>query len=162
MCWCVFFFLYTHTHTIPATTRASPVLRSRVSITSSFLSKQGEKGSSFTHNTCTNMCFACSLLTSTLFFIYHTRVPGLPNRDCARGCNDRAQMCPQLSATDVTGKTFFSAFVFSSRIGHIWALRQLSLCTHNPTHSLYSYFSISGHLFPRMAPQFFWSARFTK
>jgi len=35
------------------------------------------------------------------------RVPGLPIRDCAKGCNNCAQMCAQLSATDVTAKTFF-------------------------------------------------------
>jgi len=35
------------------------------------------------------------------------RVPGLPIRDCARGCNNRAQMCAQLSAIDVTARTFF-------------------------------------------------------
>jgi len=34
------------------------------------------------------------------------RVPGLPIRDCARGCNSRAHTRPQLSAVDVTGKTF--------------------------------------------------------
>jgi len=43
----------------------------------------------------------------------------------------------------------------SSRIGHIWAPSQLSLCTHNPAHSLYNYFSISEQFFPRMAPRFF-------
>jgi len=32
-------------------------------------------------------------------------VPNL--RDCARGYNNRAQMCAQLSAIDVTEKTFF-------------------------------------------------------
>ena len=35
------------------------------------------------------------------------RVPGLPIRDCTRGCNNLAQMCTQLSAIDVTAKTFF-------------------------------------------------------
>jgi len=35
------------------------------------------------------------------------RVPVLPIRDCARGYNNRAQMCPLLSAIDVTEKTFF-------------------------------------------------------
>ena len=36
-----------------------------------------------------------------------TRVPGLPIRDCTRDCNNRAQMCLQLSTIDVTAKTFF-------------------------------------------------------
>ena len=35
------------------------------------------------------------------------RVPGLPIRDCTRGCKNRAKMCAQLSATGVTAKTFF-------------------------------------------------------
>ena len=32
---------------------------------------------------------------------------GNPFRDCTRGCNNRAHICAQLSATDVTGKRFF-------------------------------------------------------
>jgi len=35
------------------------------------------------------------------------RVPGLPIRICARGCNNRSHTRPQMSAIDVTGKTFF-------------------------------------------------------
>jgi len=35
------------------------------------------------------------------------RVPGLPIRDCARGCNNRTHTRLQLSAIDVTEKTFF-------------------------------------------------------
>jgi len=35
------------------------------------------------------------------------RVPGLPIRDCARGCNNRSQSRPMMSAIDVTAKTFF-------------------------------------------------------
>jgi len=31
----------------------------------------------------------------------------MPIRDCAKGCSNRAQMCPQLSAVHVTVKTFF-------------------------------------------------------
>ena len=36
-----------------------------------------------------------------------TRVPALPMTDCARGCSNRAQMCPQLSAIDLTAKKKF-------------------------------------------------------
>ena len=36
-----------------------------------------------------------------------TRVPGLPIRDSARGCINRAQMCAQLSAIDVTATALF-------------------------------------------------------
>jgi len=35
------------------------------------------------------------------------RVPGLPMRDCARGYNNRAHTRPQMSAINVTEKTFF-------------------------------------------------------
>ena len=38
----------------------------------------------------------------------HTaRASGLPISDCARGCDNRARTHPQLSAIDVTEKTFF-------------------------------------------------------
>jgi len=46
-------------------------------------------------------------LMSTAQFMTPTRVPGLPIRDCTRGCNNRAHMCAQLSAIDVTEKTIF-------------------------------------------------------
>jgi len=35
------------------------------------------------------------------------RVPGLPIRDCARGCNNRGQSRPMMSAIEVTAKLFF-------------------------------------------------------
>jgi len=35
------------------------------------------------------------------------RVPGLRIRDCARGCSNCAQLCPQLNAIEVTARTFF-------------------------------------------------------
>ena len=38
------------------------------------------------------------------------RVQGLPVRDCARGCNNRDQTRPQISAMNVTKKTFFERF----------------------------------------------------
>jgi len=36
-----------------------------------------------------------------------TRVPGLPVRDCARGCNNCVHTRAQMSAIDVTKNTFF-------------------------------------------------------
>ena len=50
----------------------------------------------------------------------------------------------------------------SSTIAHIWALSQLSLCTHNPAHSLDNYFSISEQLFSLDGPSIFFGTRFTK
>jgi len=38
-------------------------------------------------------------------------------------------------------------FIFGFRIGYIWALSQLCLCTHNPDRSYNNYFSISVHMF---------------
>jgi len=38
---------------------------------------------------------------------HQPRVPGLPIRECARGCNNREHTRTQLSAIDVTGKAFF-------------------------------------------------------
>jgi len=82
------------------------------------------------------------------------RVSGLAIRDCARGCNNRTQMCARLSAQDVT-KKYSLSFCNSCRIGNIWALSQLSLCTLNPAHSLYNYFSTSEQFFPPDCPSIF-------
>ena len=47
-----------------------------------------------------------------------------------------------MSAKIYDSKNVILAFVFGSRNRHIWALSQLSLCTHNSDCSLYNYFSI--------------------
>jgi len=73
---------------------------------------------------------------------FGVRVPGLPVRDRTGGCNNRGHARPQMSAVNVTRKVVLWAFVFSSRNGHIWALSQLFLCTHNSDLSLYNYFLI--------------------
>jgi len=44
---------------------------------------------------------------TTLHSPFPPRVPGLPIRDCARGCNNRGLSRPKLSAIDVTEKTVF-------------------------------------------------------
>ena len=83
------------------------------------------------------------------------RVPGLPIRDCARGCNNCAQMCTQLSANVLTGKKFFA------RLYLVPGLRKIALCHSCPcaptTPTIYC-MTISRFLcnfFPRMAPHFF-------
>jgi len=68
------------------------------------------------------------------------RVPGLPIRE--------------LRAIDMTAGTFFSAFVFGCRIGRIWTLSQLSLCIHNPDHSMRNNFSICAIFFPERPLKF--------
>jgi len=89
------------------------------------------------------------------------RVPGLPIRDWARGCNNRGHTRPQLSATDVMKKTFLSVCIFP-RNGHNWAPSQLFLCTHNLDHSNHNYFSISVQMFSTNGPSIFLSLPFTK
>jgi len=97
-----------------------------------------------------------------IYGVAATRVPGLSIRDCARGCNNRAQMCPQLSAIDVTAKTFFE------RLCLVLGLRKIAPwvnCLYAPTTSTIHFTTISRFLcncFPRMAPQFFLSSWFTK
>jgi len=83
------------------------------------------------------------------------RVPELPIRDCARGCNNCVHTRPQMSAIDVTKKDTIWAFVFGSRIGHIWALSQLSLCPTTPTVYSTTISRLPCNFFPRMAPHFF-------
>ena len=76
-------------------------------------------------------------------------------RDCPRGCSNRAQMCPQLSAIDVTAKTFFE------RLYLVLGLRKIAPwvnCPYAPTTPTVHSTSISRFLcnfFPRMAPHFF-------
>ena len=80
---------------------------------------------------------------------------GTPYRDCARGCNNRAQMCAQLSAIDVTEKTFFE------RLYLVLGLRKIALCVScpcAPTIPTIHCTTVSRFLcncFARMAPHFF-------
>jgi len=83
------------------------------------------------------------------------RVPGLPIRDCARGCNNRAQMCAQLSPIDVTAKTFFERLYLVLGLGTfgLWVN-----CPYAPTTPPIHLTTISRFLsnsFSRMAPPFF-------
>jgi len=83
------------------------------------------------------------------------RVPALPISDCARGCSNRAQVCPQLSATDVKAKTFFE------RLCLVLGLHKIAPwvnCPYAPTIPTIKSTTISRFLcyfFPRMAPHFF-------
>jgi len=83
------------------------------------------------------------------------RVPGLPIRDCARGCNNRTHTRLQLSAIDVTEKTFFERLYLVPGMGTFgpWVN-----CPYAPTTLILHSTTISGFLcnfFPRMAPHFF-------
>ena len=54
------------------------------------------------------------------------RVPGLSIRDCARGCNNRAQMCVLMSTIGVTAKMFFDCLYF------VVELHKIALCVSCP------------------------------
>jgi hypothetical protein len=84
-----------------------------------------------------------------------TRVPGLPIRDCARGCNNCVHTRAQMSAIHVTSKTIFE------RLYLVLGLRNIALCVScpcAPTTPTIHCTTISRFLynfFPRMAPHFF-------
>jgi len=78
-----------------------------------------------------------------------SRVPGLPIRESAGSSNNLAQMCPKLSATDMTIKDILWAFVFGSRTEPIWAPSQLSLCNHTPTAGSKAISRFSYNFFPK-------------
>jgi len=76
------------------------------------------------------------------------RVPGPPIRNCARYHQQFGAEGGTSERNKHDRKYNFWAFVFGFRIGHIWALSQMSLCTHNPDRSQTTYFSISVNFFP--------------
>jgi len=83
------------------------------------------------------------------------RVPGLPIRDCTRGCNNCGPTWPKQSAIHVTDKPFFE------RLYLVLGLRKTAPfvnCPYAPTTPTIHFTTISRFLcnfFPRMAPQFF-------
>ena len=58
-----------------------------------------------------------NVTTCTRMHSHATRVPGLPIRDCAGSSKNLAQMCPKLSAIDMTGKTFFERLYLVPGLG---------------------------------------------
>jgi len=83
-------------------------------------------------------------------------VPGLPIRDCARGCNNRAQICAQLNAIDVIKKIFFERFylVLGLRTFGPWVNCPYASTTP-PLHCT-TISRFLSNFFPPMAPHFFW------
>jgi len=105
--------------------------------------KKGEEG-----------CVSCRGLSCIIRFSnsagWWVRVLGLPIRDCARGCNNRVHMHPQLSAIYLTGKTFFERLFLVSGMGTFgpWVN-----CPYAPTTPTVHSTTISRFLcifFPRM------------
>jgi len=62
-----------------------------------------------------------------------TEGTGTPRRDCTVSSNTLVPWCPKLSAVDVTANTILERLYLFSRLTPIYALSQLSLCTHTPT-----------------------------
>jgi len=83
------------------------------------------------------------------------RVPGLPIRDCARGCNKREHTRTQLSAIDVTAKVFFERLYLVPGMGTFgpWVNCPSALTTPTVHYTTISRFPCN--FFPRMAPNFF-------
>jgi len=105
------------------------------------------------------VCYAATPLATPLLQrhiqVVRSRVQGLPIKDCARGCINRGYMWLQLSAIDMTEKTFFE------RMYLVLGLRKIALCVSCPcaptTPTVHST-TISRFLcnfFPRTAPHFF-------
>jgi len=83
------------------------------------------------------------------------RVPGLPIRDCARGCNICVNTRAQMSAIDVTKKILFERLYLVSGIRTFapWVNRPYAPTTptvHSTTISRFPW-----NFFPRMTPHFF-------
>ena len=83
------------------------------------------------------------------------RIPGLPIRDCARGCNICVNMRAQMSAIDVTKKILFERLYLVSGIRTFapWVNRPYAPTTptvHSTTISRFPW-----NFFPRMTPHFF-------
>jgi len=83
------------------------------------------------------------------------RVPGLPIRDCARGCTNCDQSRPMMGAIDMTSKTFFE------RLYLVLGLQKNAPrvnCPYSPTIPTVHSTTISRFMcnfFPRMPPHFF-------
>ena len=97
-----------------------------------------------------------NVLCSSFYLLHNTkdllRVPGLPIRDFARGCNNRGHTRPQLSEIDVTEKTFFE------RLYLVLVLRKfapLVNCPYAPTAPTIQSTTISRFLCPGWALIFF-------
>jgi len=82
-------------------------------------------------------------------------VPGLPIRDCARDYSNRAQMCPQLSAIDLTAKTFFERLYLVLGLRKIVPWVNYPYAPTTPTIHPTTISRFLCNFFPRMAPHFF-------
>jgi len=84
-----------------------------------------------------------------------TRVPGLPIRDCARGCTNRGQSRPIMSAIDVTAKTVFERLYLVLGLCIIAPWVNCPCAPTTPTVHCTTISQFPCNFFPRMAPHFF-------
>jgi len=82
------------------------------------------------------------------------REPGLPNRDCARGCNNRGQSRPMISAINVTKKTFFERLYLVSGLHKIVPWVKCPYAPTTPTRHYTIIFRFPCNFSPRMASHF--------
>ena len=88
-------------------------------------------------------------------FRAHTRVLGLPIRDCARGFNNRGQSRPIMSAIDMTAKTFFESLYLVLGLHKIAPWVNSPYAPTTPTVHTTTISRFLCNFFPRMAPHFF-------
>jgi len=83
-----------------------------------------------------------------------TRVPGLPIRDCARGCTNSGQSRPMMSAIDVTAKTFFERLYLVLGLGTFGPSVNYPCAPTTPTVHSTTISRFLCNFFPRMAHHF--------
>ena len=98
---------------------------------------------------------ACTLSLSCTPTARPGRLAHSKIRDCARGCSNRTQMCPQLSAIDVTAGTFFERLYLVLGLCKVvpWVNCPYALTTLTVHSTTISRFWCT--FFARMAPHFF-------
>ena len=104
---------------------------------------------------------AASFVWFCILIVLPRRVHGLPIRDCARGFNNDAQMCPQLSAIAVTEKTFFERLYLVLGLRKIAPWVNCPYAPTTPTIHIQIFLDFCAIVFPS-GPSFFVSTLCTK
>ena len=86
-------------------------------------------------------------------------VPGLPIRDCARGCTNRGQSRPLVSSIDATSKIFFERLYLVQGLGTFGPWVNCPCAPTTPTVQFTTISRFPCNCFHQMV--IFWSLRFT-
>ena len=89
------------------------------------------------------------------------RVPGPSIRDCAGSFDNLAQMCPKLSAIDMTGKIFFERLYWVPGLGTLGPGFNCPYAPTPPPFNRHLFLDLCKKKSPN-GPLFLWSARFAK